>query len=409
MKNIVIVGGGTAGWLSALFLNKHYINSKVTLIESTEIGILGAGEGTTGNAPIFLSKLGITLEDLKNNVDLTIKTGISFENWHNNGDKHFHPISYMYKNEREKKHGYHFNARKLAEFLKSKAIERGVVHIDNFVEGFVSNETNEIVEVKIKNASNIKTDFIFDCSGFTRLIIGKHYNSKWVSYEKYLKVNTAIPYFLKNEEKRNLTHTKAIGMKYGWMWQIPLQSRWGCGYIFDSNEISENDAKQEVIDFLGHEVEFVKPIKFNPGCYEKVWVNNCVSIGLSGGFLEPLEATSLMTTIIQLTNLVDLYDVNQNDSRDLYNKIIYGVNNQNMLFIYYHYLTNREDTSFWKKIKNNNKKLPKPLDILIDNNFNVINGKYNEYSTKYPLDVWSETSWHIMNDAIKNKIFKKVL
>jgi tryptophan halogenase len=403
MKNIVIVGGGTAGWLTALFLNQHYTDSNITLIESSKIGILGAGEGTTGNIPSLFNKLNITIDELKDKVDLTIKTGISFENWSATNDKYFHPISAVFKKQVKKTHGFHFNARKLADLLKTKSIERGVVHIDDIVDGFISNEKNDIVEVKLKNLGNVKTDFIFDCSGFARLIIGKHYNSDWVSYDDYLKVNTAIPYFLKNEEKRSLTYTKAIAMKCGWMWQIPLQNRWGCGYIFDNNEISENAAKQEIIDFLGHDVEFIKPIKFNPGCYKKVWINNCVAIGLSGGFLEPLEATSLMTTSIQLEQFTYLYDTDGIKNKELYNTIIYGVNNQNMLFIYYHYLTNRDDSNFWKKIQKNSKKLPQPLDILIDENSNIIPENYEKYKSYFTEVIpFAYSSWEIINEGIKN-------
>jgi len=396
LDNIVIVGGGTAGWLSALYLNSKFKNSKITLIESDEIGILGAGEGTTGNIVKFLNDLGISPDDMINNCEATFKTGIDFENWTEPGSVYYHPIDYKPKGDG---YAYHFNARLLAKYLKSLAIERGVNWIEGIVTEPILNDMNQIIGLKTIDTI-IDATFVIDCSGFKRLLIGNHYKSNWISYEEHLKVNTAIPFFLPTDSINIRTTTKSIAMKYGWMWQIPLQSRRGCGYIFDSTEISETDAKKEIIELLGVDVEFNKPIKFKPGSYENVWIENCLAIGLSGGFLEPLEATSIMTTILQLEAFYDTTLKKMTIKK--YNKFVNTINTQNMIFIYYHYLTNKKDTNFWKKVIDSSSELPSPLDLLIDSSYNFKPKKQlAELFEKDSTIIFGTFSYDIINKGIK--------
>jgi hypothetical protein len=148
------------------------------------------------------------------------------------------------------------------------------------------------------------------------------------------------------------------------MWQIPLQNRWGCGYIYDKNLISEEDAKKEVIEYIGMDVEFNKPINFEPGTYNNIWVENCLMVGLSGGFLEPLEATSIMTIILELSKFIEC---KANDDRDTFNKYMDSINLQNMLFIRHHYNCSRNDTPFWKLYRNT--ELPERLKLITKGNF----------------------------------------
>ena len=403
MKNIIIVGGGTAGWLTALFLNDKFKESKITLIESEEIGILGAGEGSTANLKTTLNDLGITDEDLIKNCDATLKIGIDFENWTNDNSGYFHPLQYN-KRHSTPIHSFHFNAKLLAKYLKEISIERGIIWVEGIVNEPIVNDDNKIIGVKTDNDKTVYCDFIFDCSGFKRLLIGKHYKSKWISYEEHLMVNAAIPFFIESKEENLYTKTRSIAMDYGWMWQIPLQSRKGCGYIFDMNEITEEQAKQEVIKFLGHNVKFNNLIKFKPGCYEKVWIENCVAIGLSGGFLEPLEATSIMTVVSQLNFFYKMYLKNRTSEE--YNDFVFEVNNQNMNFIFYHYYGNKNNSNFWNKVMNATKNPPQMLSDLIDenNNFNPkkpIN-KIFKYFEIFPID-----AWNIINNGIKNEKYLK--
>ncbi len=401
-KEIVIVGGGTAGWLTALTMEKLMgYDANISLIESEEIGILGAGEGSTPNFPGLLNWLQIDYTDFLIKTNATYKIGISFENWNSKGEKYFHPftsfhtkfdwviqnkkevaveyIGYLNKNnlkldehilasvlaennlspltiqkiedvENSINYSFHFDAHLVAKYLRKIAERRKVKRIEGVVKDFKLNENNQINKIILKGNQIIKSDFVFDCSGFKRLIIGNLFKTNWKSYNESLKVNTAIPFFLP-QEKEIKPYTRAIAMKYGWMWQIPLQNRWGCGYIFDKNYTTIDEAKKEVETFIGNDINFNKHIEFDAGRYEDVWVNNCIAIGLSAGFTEPIEATSIFNAINQLScvskdNILDYLNGNREFYKD-YNSWIAKLNDDVMDFLQFHYFTDRKDTKFW--------------------------------------------------------------
>lgn len=358
-KNIVIVGGGTAGWLTALYIKHIWKNSDVQLIESSKIGILGAGEGSTTHFPAFIKDLGIDENEFMYRTKSTYKIGIDFGNWR--GDDYVYQHNFIhtwtinslsnqfdldYYTKSKQAYGYHFDARLVAEFFKEKALERGIKWIDALSTGVKQNDDGDVEYVLFEDGSELKTDFVFDCTGFARNIIGKVFNSEWESYEEWLKVNAAIPFFLPRNSKEMNTSTESNAMDYGWMWKIPLQHRWGCGYIFDENKISVEDAKKEVEKLLGHTIESPKTFRFKPGAFKDVWIKNCLAVGLSSGFLEPLEATSIMTAITQLLLFKEYFE---NGKINEYNKRIKAVNDENMNFIYYHYICDKNDTDFWKE------------------------------------------------------------
>jgi tryptophan halogenase len=180
------------------------------------------------------------------------------------------------------------------------------------------------------------------------MVIGKLYNTEWKTYKDKLTVNSATAFFLPQSTTELKPYTRAIAMKYGWMWQVPLQHRWGCGYIFDDKYINEEEAKQEVEEMLGHDVKIVRNFKFNCGRYEKVWINNCIAIGLSSGFNEPLEATALLVSMVQLSELdKDIIDRSSDKDIEIYNNKISSYNDDIVDFLQFHYLTTRKDTPFW--------------------------------------------------------------
>lgn len=363
MKNIVVVGGGTAGWLTALVVNKFHKDSSVTLIESTKFGILGAGEGSVSNFGAILKLLNINKVDFFNKTKSTIKDGLNFVNWRGDGKSVKHLLSGK-NNHINVNNGFHFDARLVASYFRDLSIERGVVHIDSIIKNCTKDKSN-IISLTLDNDDIINTDFIFDCSGFKRLIIGKFYNEEWVSYNEYLKVNSAVAYFLPQNNKlsiKNNTQTNMISMKCGWMWQAPLQHRWGCGYVFNDKYISNEEAKKEIEEYVGQEIDVVKTFKYEPGYFKRSWVGNSIAIGLSSTFLEPLESTSLMSSIMQLKRLID---INFNEShRDKFNVFCEEVSLQNMIFVRYHYMCGRDDTQFWKDYKKIN--IPEPLSKLVN-------------------------------------------
>ncbi len=410
MKKVVILGGGTAGWLTALQIRQLYNHTDITLIESTKVGILGAGEGSVPLLPSFLKTLGINLGDFKKECDATFKLGISFENWNGDDKKYIHPFvasantpldfkqitptglnstigipntnsayfvlnalankedidevfpanklivekkSPYYKERDQVKvsngYSFHFNARKVADYLRKIGESRGIKVVDGEFDKALLDEKEYITGLLLTDGRFFESDFVFDCSGFQRLLIGGVYKTEWVSYNKHLTVNSAIPFFLPQTEKVIRPETRAIAMKYGWMWQIPVKGRWGCGYIYDDNFIDEKEAKAEVEELLGHSIESNKVFKFNAGRYKDVWQKNCIAVGLSTGFTEPLEATSVMIAMIQLLNLdPSSLELDNQEIRGIYNKLLADLNDEVVSFLYLHYITKRKDSEFWK-------------------------------------------------------------
>lgn len=369
MKKIVVIGGGTAGWLTALSVNKFWKDSKVTVIESSKIGILGAGEGGTPNFGRMLSLLEINQKDFFEKTGATNKHGLKLIDWAGDGRTSKHLFTGEEPTHLIQSFGYHFDAKRVSEYFKEIAINRGVEWIDGEINKI--NNTNEIIEnVQLVDNTIISTDFIFDCSGFNRLI-GNLHKEEWIDYSEYLMINAGFGFFLPQNKKLTIedkTYTNMIAMNSGWLWQIELQHRMGCGYSFNKDYISVEDAKREIEEYLGHEIKIQKVFEYNPGRYKRSWIGNSISIGLSYGFIEPLEATSLMSTIMQLKRLIDKnFDENY---RDGYNKWCEEINEQNMMFVRYHYLNERLDTPFW--IDAYNKPIPKKLQNILDKDNNII-------------------------------------
>lgn len=444
---IVVAGGGTAGWLTALYAKHICPKDNVTLIESEDIGILGAGEGSTPQLPWILYALGISENELIQYANATFKMGISFENWRGDGKKYMHSFGvsdsnlsvYNYTKTKNKltiglpdngqqytyintiangdtiddislvakmaygnkspftnengninfvsNYSYHFDASLLAKFLRMKAEERGIKRIEGKITDIISNKIGGVGLIKCDDIE-IKTDFVFDCTGFARLFIGKHFDTEWKSYSDKLKVNTAIPFFLPKSDTLP-PYTKAIAMKYGWMWQIPLQNRWGCGYVFDDKYINVEQAKKEVEEIVGQEIKINKVIPFDAGRYVTPWVKNCISIGLSSTFTEPIEATSIWLIITQLRNLSSdlIHNMHEDEIYD-YNQMIGTACDTTTDFLQFHYFTDRNDTDFWKdyqkastlspkmkrRLNNWKRRTPNSMDV------DSLSAQFEEYS-----------------------------
>jgi tryptophan halogenase len=387
MKNICIVGGGTAGYIAALILKVRFgDNIKITVIKSDKIGIIGVGEGSTEHFADFLKFTQIHPYEVIKECDATLKSGIMFEGW---TDKNFlHSVTrelpnikfgqtqlgyqqliinkvkqeelnnpfdwnskveeYHLKNKTSPVNQYHFNTFKLNLFLNKKCIERNISVIDDEINDVVLNEQGEIEEIK-GTKKNYKFNFYIDCTGFKKILISK-LGAKWQSYGKYLKMKEAIAFPTKNKKEYN-NYTTAKAMGYGWMFQIPTFGRQGNGYIFDSDYINVEQAKNEVERVLGHSIDIGKNIKFDPGCLDNVWIKNCVAIGLSANFVEPLEATSIGTSIQQSYLL--MHDLPNYDEQIIknYNNKIQKIMDNIRDFICLHYITERYDTEFWVDIQ----------------------------------------------------------
>lgn len=399
---ILVIGGGSAGWIAALMVQRRYPTAQVTVIASSEIGILGAGEGVTPHfIGDFLDEVGIPLSDLIASSATTLKHGIRFTNWNGEGGSYFHPFADQVTPKIElglvhperlpgteshnfsafavdhgrvlfepdpfmppsyevnpiaslKPHGtfaLHFDAAGLAALLQQVAVSRGIELIDGRVVGFHRQTSGAFDQVRLQDGREIPCDFVFDCSGFHRLLIGKVFKTPWVDVQQTLPVNRALPFSLPLTRPIP-AYTHAIAMKAGWMWKIPLQHRFGCGYVFDADFADEDQARAEVREMFGDDVELPKVIPFQAGYYQDVWKSNCVAVGLSSGFLEPLEATSIWTTIACLRELLDVYlPIGDDRARRDYNLFHRRFFERTVDFLYFHYLTQRDDTPFWATFK----------------------------------------------------------
>lgn len=440
MKNISVIGGGSAGWITALMVKTQYPEYNVTVIESPSIGILGAGEGTTPHfVTRFLDKVGIPASDLIKECKATIKHGIRFTNWNGDGTSYFHGfdtssdstyftkhiesrqisksepltdlslpnlaslknkvtfsyksnISTLFENPLASFDSYsawalHFDARLLADFLKKVALSRGVHLVEGEVVSVSLEDTGNINKLLFKTNSEINTDFVFDCSGFSRLILGKLYNVEWVSYSKHLPMKAAVPFFMPHDNDVR-PETDSIAMKYGWVWKIPVNGRYGCGYVYDSDYINKEQAVAEAEEYFGIALDTSREFKFDPGTYKSTLIKNCMAVGLSQSFVEPLEATSIYVSLINLTDFL------QNDGLNCTTEAFTKQFNINCLdrntevleFIYMHYLTNRKDSDFWKDFKFKNEMVPGVMDAI-----DIIN--HNPYSKLLNRDLFQNTSW----------------
>jgi tryptophan halogenase len=401
-SNIVVLGGGTAGWLTALHLKKILPAKNITLIQSKEIGIIGVGEATTPHLVSFLRNLNIRPIDVVKNTKGSIKNGINFVNWNGDDKKYFHGFSesianwsvqniidggagqqyrkllinnnlslddYTYQSVLSSKNmvdldktgwALHFDARMLADYLEKIGKDRGITVVNGNFRNATTDEHGFIDTVYLDDSTSIECDFIFDCSGFNRLLIGKHFKQKWISYSDYLPMKCAIPFWLDSEEEIQ-PYTTATAMKYGWMWKIPLQHRIGSGYVFDSDYINEDQALQEAEEFYGRSLKVNKVIKFDAGRIENFWVKNCIAVGLSSNFIEPLESTSLYVTCEQLnflSHFIDDFDSPRESSINTFNDVMKRTQNNILDFIYLHYVTKRQDSMFWLEFRQKNKMPP---------------------------------------------------
>lgn len=410
---IVICGGGTSGWLSALFLSYLAPNNKYTLIESSSIGTIGVGEGSTGLLRDVIRgniyDFGLKEHDFFLKTDAVPKLGIEFNNW---GSKSYispidgsstsaFEIDYSalvaisrgdgpefasrqgiraiignipYGNLEEMWNGnlggaYHFDGVKLGNYLKDHVMKTrdNIKVIDSEIES-IESESNIVSEIKLSNSEIISdVDLVVDCLGLDS-IFNKTIDKGWVDYSKHLPVDSAIV-FRKNNE--NISETKALtdatAMKNGWMFKIPVANRYGCGYIYSSQFCSEDDARKELED-EGYDITESKKISFKSGRLKEIWKGNVVAMGLSSGFLEPLQATSLHTTISHLTHLsksvVACDPKNLSTQASGYNTFANQHYDSFVDFINLHYQCDRKDTDFWKYMttKSKTKKVKEIID-----------------------------------------------
>jgi hypothetical protein len=219
-------------------------------------------------------------------------------------------------------------------------------------------ETGDITALVLDDNSRLEGDFFIDATGFRKQIIVKALEAPWKSYAHELPVNRALPFWVDIKPGDELAnYTRAWAQSSGWMWQIPTRTRYGCGYVYSDEFSTPEQAKEEVERVLGHEIEARSDIRFQIGRLEKAWIGNCVAVGLSSSFLEPLESTSIHGTIVQMMLFSRRYmdepgKITQK-ARDDYNDRVGRQVDDFRTFVNTHYLTERDDTPFWREVRAN--------------------------------------------------------
>ena len=407
INNIVIVGGGSAGFMTATTLLKVFPNKKITLIESPNINTIGVGESTLGRFKQWLALIGIGDEFMKH-CNATYKFGIRFTNfyredsgyfdypfgrpenidfplnlWHlkrisnpstkvtDYADSYF-PIQALINTNKvvEKLDGfnfetdvaYHFNAVKFAEWLKNNVcLPNGLIHIESEVKKININEDG-IESLELDNGDKITSDLFIDCTGFKSLLLGETLNEEFVPYDHILPNNKAwathIDYTDKKKQLVPFTNCTAIGN--GWVWNIPLWENIGTGYVYSDKFISDKEALNEFKEHLEKTEKYdIKNCEFRNipmkiGIYKRLFVKNVCAIGLSAGFIEPLESNGLLTVhefLYALVNVLKRGKISQWD-RDTFTFKCRHMFNTFAEFVSLHYaLSHRDSTEYWKQLQ----------------------------------------------------------
>ncbi|NML05722.1 tryptophan halogenase family protein [Sphingomonas sp. G-3-2-10] len=430
IRNITIVGGGTTGWLAAAVLNHrlqwgfaHPEGVSITLIESPEVPIIGVGEATLPGLLTTLQSLEISEAEFVTRTNATFKLGVKFDDWHSpKGGKpssYFHPFTggvqvagrnpalsllryglpedldidpqlgniighgvaaaSSFKSPKRPTdapyqgplgYAYHVDATLFAAFLQEIAVARGVSHVTDTVRSVERNERGHIAALQLAEGGRHEVELVIDCSGFRGLLINQALEEPFISFSDYLLNDRAVVVQVKHGEGERLapvTNSTALGS--GWRFRIPLQSRYGTGYIHSSAFIDRAAATDELMASLGDAEKMVEPreIRMRVGRTRRSWVGNCVALGLASGFVEPLESTAIQFVdhacrrLLQClpssdfepapiekfnTQMADLYD----DVRD---------------FLGLHFtLGDRDDTPYWRAMRNEVKRSDKLEECL---------------------------------------------
>jgi tryptophan halogenase len=402
INSIVIAGGGTSGWLTAAYLIKNLHHPvEITLVESTRLGPIGVGEGTQPYTTTFLKACGLQPKDWMPNSDASYKLGVEFVGWndspffvdndsirtHDTGKGLNHqawlgksskeyfnwlPAYRLAKNNVSPKltehldfvvgsnnsaEAVHFNAIKISETLKN-LVKNKIKYYDADILNVISNDVG-IVALELSTKEKIKADLYIDCTGFKSLLLEQALDVKHISVEDLLPCDkaVAIPTQYTNPETECHPYTKSTAMTAGWRWTIPTFGRIGNGYVYSSNYISKEAAEKELRDAIQEYNAPAIHLNMKCGYKETIAVKNVIAVGLSAGFVEPLEATGITfttKTVEILTHYLNSFE-NQFDSNVKTNINSYFVTmvKEIIAFVFLHYATaNKRDTDFWKSFDN---------------------------------------------------------
>ncbi|MBT0584980.1 tryptophan halogenase family protein [Alteromonas oceanisediminis] len=404
IQSVVILGGGTAGWMTAAALVKLLPQSQltITLVESDAIGTVGVGEATLPHLRYFNQRLGIDERQFIRETGATFKLGIEFSHWGRQGDAYIHPFGdygkpangvnfhHFYTAAKRSdpslsldsfslpvmackakrfdfpstdpqsllstySYAYHIDAGQYARFLRSFSEALGVTRIEGKVVDVITRVSNgEVAALTLENGDRIDGDFFVDCSGFRGQLIEQTLHAGYEDWSHWLPCNRAVAVPSKHAGDP-LPYTKAIAREAGWQWQIPLQHRMGNGLVYCDEYMTAQQAEDSLLNALpGAALAQPNHLRFCTGKRQQSWLKNCVAIGLSSGFVEPLESTSIYLIQAAVMKLIELMPQRANmvvKGREYNRYFDHEMTRIRDFLILHYHATQRDDSAFWRYCK----------------------------------------------------------
>ncbi|WP_323815137.1 tryptophan halogenase family protein [Cellvibrio sp. NN19] len=393
IEKIIIAGGGTAGWMTAAALGKLLGKAiDITLIESDEIGTVGVGEATIPTMAFFHKLLEINEREFMRETNATFKLGIQFENWRQQNHRYLHAFGVTGKDcwaagfqhfwmrgrelgiadefghyclERRAaeenlfshlpnnglNYAFHLDATAYAKYLRKFSESFGVKRMEGKIEKAVVRESDGFIEsIRLESGACLTADFFIDCTGFRALLIEKALKTGYEDWSHWLPCDSAIAVQTESTGAP-VPYTRSIAHGAGWQWRIPLRHRVGNGLVYCSKYLDDEAAMKLLLDNIEtHPLSQPRVIKFCPGRRLQQWNKNCLAIGLSGGFLEPLESTSIhliQQNIIRFLRMFPAGGVVQSDIDEFNQQAEFDINHIRDFIILHYHVTERDDTDFW--------------------------------------------------------------
>jgi tryptophan halogenase len=404
--DVVILGGGTAGWMAAAGLVSFLPpgRCRIRLVESEEIGTVGVGEATLPQLKGFNEGVGVDEAEMMRATNATFKLGIQFVDWGCQGSRYIHPFglhgppgsghAFRHRWVRALRHGlksdiqefslavmaaegnrfdfpdrrktalkstfdyaYHFDASLYAAYLRALAEQRGAIRIEGKVADVEQDPANgDIRALVLESGQRIEGDFFIDCSGFRSLLLGSRLGVGWEDWSKWLPCDRALA--VPTGRATDFSpYTRSTAMEAGWRWRIPLQHRTGNGYVFSSAFTDEAHAAEALLASLeGPAMAEPRLLKFQAGRRIENWARNCVALGLASGFLEPLESTSIYLIQIAIMHLIPLFPTSRSIDprlrREFNRKIDLEYERIRDFLILHYHLNERDDAEIWRYCRN---------------------------------------------------------
>ena len=392
VRRVVIAGGGTAGWMVAACLSKTLGKGlDIRLVESDEIGTVGVGEATIPTLLTYQELVGIPEQEFMAETQATFKLGIKFEGWRNVGEDYIHSFGltgtdhwtagfqHFWLKGRQRKlareygeyclelraaeenrfahlpraglnYAFHLDASLYAKYLRKISTHFGVQRVEGKIAQVVQHPDGDIAALKLGDGSLLEGDLFIDCTGMRSLLLGETLGVKYQDWSHWLPCNRAVAVQTKSVGPA-VPYTRSIAHPFGWQWRIPLQHRVGNGMVYSNRHVSDDEALATLMNNVQGEV-LTQPrvIPFLPGQRETVWEKNCVAIGLSSGFLEPLESTSIhliQRGIIRLMQSFPNEGIRQVDIDEVNAKAVSEMEHIRDFIILHYKVTNRTDSAFW--------------------------------------------------------------